>query len=52
VGHRADLQKMRTNHTSLKEELTKQLKLKDRKKKKTGQFPQPLGETNSELLLK
>jgi hypothetical protein len=34
VGHRADLLNLRTSHTSLREELTKQLLLKDRKKKK------------------
>jgi hypothetical protein len=33
VGHSADLQNLRTNHTSLREELTKQLLLKDRGKK-------------------
>jgi hypothetical protein len=32
VGHRADLQNLKTSHTSLREELTKQLLLKDRKK--------------------
>jgi hypothetical protein len=32
VGHRANLWNLRTRHTSLKEELTKQLPLKDRKK--------------------
>jgi hypothetical protein len=54
VGHRADLLNLRTSHTSLREELTKQLLLKDRKKKKnqTGQFPQPPGKTKIELLLK
>jgi hypothetical protein len=31
VGHRADLRNLRTSHTSLREELTKQLPLKDRK---------------------
>jgi hypothetical protein len=35
VGHRADLQNLRTSHTSLREELTKQLLLKDREKTKT-----------------
>jgi hypothetical protein len=43
VGYRADLQNLRTNHTSLKEEPTKQLLLKDRRK---------TGETKTELLLK
>jgi hypothetical protein len=51
VGYRADLQNLRTNHTSLREELTKQLPLKDRKKK-TCKFSQPPGETKRELLLK
>jgi hypothetical protein len=32
VGYRADLQNLRTSHTSLREELTKQLLLNDRKK--------------------
>jgi hypothetical protein len=50
VGHRADLWNLRTSHTSLREELTKQLPLKDRKK--TGQSPQTPGETKTELLLK
>jgi hypothetical protein len=40
VGHRADLQNLRTSHTSLKD------------RKKTGQSPQPPGETKTELLLK
>jgi hypothetical protein len=51
VVHRADLQNLRTSHTSLRKELTKQLLLKDRKKK-TGMSPQPPGETKTELLLK
>jgi hypothetical protein len=33
VGHRADLRNLRTSHTSLREELTKQLLLKDGEKK-------------------
>jgi hypothetical protein len=33
VGHRADIGNSRTSHISLKEEMTKQLLLKDRKKK-------------------
>jgi hypothetical protein len=37
VGYRADLQNLRTSHTSLREELTKQLLLKDQKKKKNWQ---------------
>jgi hypothetical protein len=32
VGLRADLQNLKTSHTSLREELTKQLPLKDREK--------------------
>jgi hypothetical protein len=32
VNHRADLWNLRTSHTSLREELTKQLPLKDDKK--------------------
>jgi hypothetical protein len=51
VNHTADLQNLRTSQTSLREELTKQLPLKDRKKK-TGKSPQPPGETKTELLLK
>jgi hypothetical protein len=50
VGYRADLQNLRTSHTSLREKLTKQLPLKDRKK--TGKSPQPTGETKTELLNK
>jgi hypothetical protein len=34
VGYRADLQNLRASHTSLREELTEQLPLQDRKKKK------------------
>jgi hypothetical protein len=34
VGHRAELQNLVTRYTSLREELNKQLPLKDRKKKK------------------
>jgi hypothetical protein len=41
---------MKTSHTSLREELTKKLSLKDRRK--TGETPQPPGETKTELLLK
>jgi hypothetical protein len=58
VDCRADLQNwgQHTNlncHTSLREELTKQLLLKDRrKKKKTLPTGQPSGETMTELLLK
>jgi hypothetical protein len=51
VGHRADLRNLRSSHTSLSEALTKNLPLKDKKKRKsTGQSPKPPGET--ELLLK
>jgi hypothetical protein len=50
VGHRADLWNLRTSHTSLREELTKQLPLKDMKK--IGESPQPPGKTKTELLLK
>jgi hypothetical protein len=32
VGYRADLWNLRTNHTSLREDLTKKLPLKDRDK--------------------
>jgi hypothetical protein len=53
VGYRADLQNLRTSHTSLREELTKQLQLKyTKKKKKTGETPQPPGKTKTEPLLK
>jgi hypothetical protein len=48
VGYRTDLWNLKS-HTSLKEELTKQLPLKDRKKMKS--LPQPPGEI-TELLLK
>jgi hypothetical protein len=51
VGYRADLWKLRTSrHTTLREELTKQLLLKDRRK--TSDTPQPPGKTKTELLLK
>jgi hypothetical protein len=50
VGNRADLWKLRTSHTSLREELTKQLTLKDRKK--NCESLQSPGETKTELLLK
>jgi hypothetical protein len=43
MGYRADLWNLRTSHTSLREELTKQMPLKDRKK---------TGKTKTELLLK
>jgi hypothetical protein len=52
VGHRAELQNLRTSHASLREELTKQLQLKDWKKNKRQAAPQPPGETKRELLLK
>jgi hypothetical protein len=51
VGHRADLWKLRTSHKSLREELTKQLLLKE-KKKKTGESSQLPSKTKTELLLK
>jgi hypothetical protein len=50
VGHIADLWNLRKSHTSLREELTKQLLMKDRKK--TGKTPQPPDKTKTELLLK
>jgi hypothetical protein len=50
MGHRADLQIVRTRHTSLREDLTKQQLLKDQKK--TDKSPQPSGKTKTELLLK
>jgi hypothetical protein len=50
VGYRADLWNLRTSHTSLREELTKQLPVKDRRK--TGETPQPPGETRTEPLFK
>jgi hypothetical protein len=50
VGHRVDLRNLRTSHSSLREELTKQLLLKDRKE--NWQSPQPPAKTKSELLLK
>jgi hypothetical protein len=52
VDHRADLWNLRTSHTSPREELTKQLPLKNRKKKKNREIPQPPGKTKTELLLK
>jgi hypothetical protein len=50
VGNRADLWKLRTSHTSLREELTKQLTLKDRKK--NCESLRSPGETKTELLFK
>jgi hypothetical protein len=50
VGYRADLWNLKTNHTSLREELTKQLPLKVRRK--TGKTLQPPGETKTDPLLK
>jgi hypothetical protein len=50
VGYRADLWNLKTSHTSMREELTKQLPLKDRRK--SGETPQPPGKTKTELLLK
>jgi hypothetical protein len=49
-GYTSDLPNLMTSHTSLREELTKQLQLKNRRK--TGETPQPRGETKTELLLK
>jgi hypothetical protein len=46
MGHRAHLQNLRTSHSSLREELTKQLLLINRKKK-MGDSPQPPGETKT-----
>jgi hypothetical protein len=46
VNYRADIQRLNTSHTSLREELTKQLLLKDRKNNKS---PQP---SKTEILLK
>jgi hypothetical protein len=39
VGQKDDLQNLRTSHTSLREEMTKQLLLKDRKKKNWQDSP-------------
>jgi hypothetical protein len=50
VGYRADLQNLKTSHTSLREELAKKLLLIDRRK--TGETPQSPGKTKTELLLK
>jgi hypothetical protein len=50
VGNRADLWKLRTSHTSLREELTKQLLLKDGRK--TVNTPQLPDKTKTELLFK
>jgi hypothetical protein len=50
VVHRADLWNLKTSHTSLREELTKQLPLKDRRK--TGKNPQTHSKTKIEPLLK
>jgi hypothetical protein len=46
LAHRADLQNLRTSHTSLRKELTKELPLKDRKKI-TVKSPQPPRETKT-----
>jgi hypothetical protein len=55
VGYRADLWKLRTAYKPklphpLREVLTKQLPLKE--KKKTGETPQPSGKTKAEPLVK
>jgi hypothetical protein len=52
VGHRAVLQNLRTNHTSLREELTQQLPLKDRKKKKLVSLPNHQARLRQSVLLK
>jgi hypothetical protein len=49
VNHRADIQNRRISHTSMRDELTKQLPLKNGKKK-IVESPQPPGQTNTELL--
>jgi hypothetical protein len=48
VSYRANLWNLKTSHTSLREELTKQRQ----EKKKTGESLQPPGESKTELLLK
>jgi hypothetical protein len=50
MSYRANLQNLRTSHTSLRKELTKHLPLKGRRN--TGKTPQPPGETKTDLLLK
>jgi hypothetical protein len=50
LDYRADLQNLRKRHTLLKEQLTKKLPLKDRKKK-TGESPQPPGKTKETFCL-
>jgi hypothetical protein len=52
VGHRTDLQYMRTSHISLRGELTKKPLLRQEKNKQTGESPQPPGKTKTELLVK
>jgi hypothetical protein len=42
VDYRAVLWNLRASHTSLREELTKQLPLKDRRKKKLASLPNHL----------
>jgi hypothetical protein len=49
VDHRADLWNPRTSHTLLREELTKQLPLKDRRK--TGKTPNYLVRLRQSLCL-
>jgi hypothetical protein len=49
-GLQVVLPNLRTRHTSLREELTKQLPLKDRRK--TDKTPQPPVKTKTEPLLK
>jgi hypothetical protein len=50
VDQSAALWNLKKSHTSLREELTKQLPLKDRKK--TGESSQPPGKTKTEFQLK
>jgi hypothetical protein len=50
LNHRADLQDLRTSHTSLREEQTKQLLLKDRKN--NWQVSPTTWQNKTELLLK
>jgi hypothetical protein len=50
MGHAADLQNLRTNHTWLREELTKQLLLKDREKK-LGSLPNHLARLRQSFCL-
>jgi hypothetical protein len=49
VGYRADLQNLRPSHTSLREELTKELLLKDRRK--AGKTPNHLARLRQSFCL-